>query len=173
VDAETTEVTEALDREMATAEARGGGGSGGGGGGGGEPPDDPPFPEDDEPGGIDESAKSFNDKERKIADLLKGEGRNVKAVKESDVPGVRTADSTVDGVDTEFKSLDEGASQNSVKNAINSAKGQARDAIIDARGSGLSADDARAGIVKFLRNNPPGRMNTIRVVGDGYDIIWP
>ncbi|MEU6218300.1 hypothetical protein ABZ845_12395 [Streptomyces sp. NPDC047022] len=172
VDAETTEVTEALDREMATAEARGGGNSGGGGGGG-KPPEDPPFPEDDEPGSVDESAKSFNDRERKIAELLKGEGKHVKAVKESDVDGERMPDSTVDGVDTEFKSLDEGASQNTVKNALNSAKGQARDAIIDARGSGLSADEARAGIAKFLRNNPPGRMNNIRVVGDGYDIIWP
>ncbi|SHN31991.1 hypothetical protein [Actinacidiphila paucisporea] len=46
VDAETTEVSEALDREMADAEARGGGSGGGGRGGkpptGGDPPPDDP-----------------------------------------------------------------------------------------------------------------------------------
>jgi hypothetical protein len=46
VDAETTEVSEALDREMANAESRGGGGSGGNGGkpptGGGDPPPEDP-----------------------------------------------------------------------------------------------------------------------------------
>lgn len=52
VDAETTEVSQALDREMASAESRSGGGGGGGGGkpptttGGGDPP-----PEDPQGGG--------------------------------------------------------------------------------------------------------------------------
>jgi hypothetical protein len=174
VDAETTEVTQALDREMAEAEAHGGGGAGGRGGkppnGGDSPPPEEPFPEEGE-GSIDETAKQFNDKERRIAELLKGEGKNVKSIKESTVDSERTPDAEVDGVETEFKTLDEGAGPNTVKNTLNKAKGQARDAIIDARGSGLSEEGAREGLARFLRNNPPGRMNYIRVVGDGYDII--
>jgi hypothetical protein len=52
VDAETVEVTQALDREMAEAEARGGGsgGKGGGGGGGRTPPEEEP-PEEEPSGG--------------------------------------------------------------------------------------------------------------------------
>ncbi|MFE4454471.1 hypothetical protein [Streptomyces sp. NPDC056796] len=122
---------------------------------------------------LDLSAKAFNDAEGRIAELLLSEGKNVKALKESTVPGVRTADSEVNGVPTEFKSLIPGAAANTVKNQLNSAKGQARHAIIDARASGLSESAAQEGLGKFLRNNPPGRMDFIRIVGDGYDITYP
>lgn len=106
-------------------------------------------------GKLDVSAKAFNDAEGRIAELLLSEGKNVKALKESNVDGVRTADSEVNGVPTEFKSLIPGAAANTVKNQLNSAKGQARHAIIDARASGLSESAAQEGLGKFLRNNPP------------------
>ncbi|MEU6221741.1 hypothetical protein ABZ845_30215 [Streptomyces sp. NPDC047022] len=51
VDAETTEVSQALDREMATTEARSGGGGRGGGGGGGKPPTGGGEPPPEEPQG--------------------------------------------------------------------------------------------------------------------------
>jgi hypothetical protein len=73
----------------------------------------------------------------------------------------------------EFKTLDPGAAPNSVKNTLNTAKKQARDAVVDARGSGLAESGAREGLEKFLRNNPQGRMNSVRIMGDGYDILWP
>jgi hypothetical protein len=41
------------------------------------------------------------------------------------------------------------------------------------RGSGLSEAAAQEGLGKFLRNNPPGRMGYIRVVGDNYNITYP
>ncbi|MFE4055906.1 PrsW family intramembrane metalloprotease [Streptomyces sp. NPDC059096] len=144
--------------------AAGAGGSGAGGEGTGNRRDE---------GEIDESEKAFNQKERKIADLLKSEGKKVKAQAESRESGVRTADAAVDGVQTEFKSLDPGATSNTVKNQLNSAKGQARDAVLDSRGSGLDEEAAREGLGKFLRNNPPGRMDNIRIVGDGFNITWP
>jgi len=122
---------------------------------------------------IDESEKAFNPKERRIAEALQNEGRHVKALKESSVEGQRTPDALVDGVPTEFKTLDPGAGANSVKNTLNTAKKQARDAIVDARGSGLDETGAREGLGNFLRNNPPGRMNSIRIIGDGYNIRWP
>jgi Contact-dependent growth inhibition CdiA C-terminal domain len=48
-------------------------------------------------------------------------------------PPDRTADARVNGISVEFKSLDPGASDRTVKAALNSAKGQARHAVIDAR----------------------------------------
>lgn len=74
-------------------------------------------------GSIDESEKSFDSAERRIADLLKAEGCEVKALRESPQHGVRTPDATVNGMPMEFKSLREGAGSNTLKNALNSAKG--------------------------------------------------
>ncbi|MFF4286023.1 hypothetical protein ACFY0R_11950 [Streptomyces sp. NPDC001633] len=177
VDAETTEVGQVLERELAETEAREPAGVGGRGGGESKPPNngggEEPPPEEPEPGRIDESEKPFNPEERKIAELLESEGKHVKAIKESEVDGVKTADSEVDGTPTEFKSLQPGARANTVKNQLNSAKKQARDAIIDTRGSGLGESEAREGLEKFLRNNPPDRMDFIRIVGDGFNIVWP
>ncbi|MEU7142890.1 hypothetical protein ABZ942_25830 [Nocardia sp. NPDC046473] len=120
-------------------------------------------------GKIDETEKAFSPEERKIADLLADEGKDVKSVKE----GVdRTPDSTVDGVPTEFKSLDEGASNVSVKNALNSARGQAEHAIIDARASGISQEEAQRGLNRFLGASPD-KMKGVRIVGDGWEINWP
>jgi hypothetical protein len=121
-------------------------------------------------GSIDETEKAFNNQERKIAELLESEGKDVKALRESDVPGVRTADSLVDGQPTEFKSLDPGAGNTTVKNALNSAQGQASQAIIDARGSGLGQSEAERGLKRYLGASR-GRMSFIRIVGDGWEII--
>ncbi|MEU5609204.1 hypothetical protein AB0H03_10815 [Streptomyces sparsogenes] len=124
-------------------------------------------------GSIDETEKPFSPKERRIAETLQSEGKNVKALKESAVDGVKTPDALVDGVPTEFKTLQPGAAPNAVKNTLNTAKKQSRDAVVDARGSGLDEGGAREGMGKFLRNNPPGRMSSIRIIGDGFDIKWP
>lgn len=150
---------------LMAAGASGGGSGSGEEGEGGKP--------GDRDRSIDESEKEFSLKERRIADALHTEGRNVKALKESRVDGRKTPDALVDGVPTEFKTLDPGAAPNSVKNTLNTAKKQARDAVVDARGSGLEESGAREGLEKFLRNNPPGRMNSIRIIGDGYNILWP
>ncbi|WP_280334917.1 hypothetical protein [Nocardia wallacei] len=123
-------------------------------------------------GRVDESDKTFNDRERRIADLLAEEGKNVKAVPESTTPGQRTADATVDGTPTEFKSLDPGASNSTVKNQLNSAQGQSDHAILDARGSGLTQEEARRGLDRYLGASP-GRMSNVRIVGDGWEIRWP
>ncbi|TDC01349.1 hypothetical protein E1284_40215 [Actinomadura bangladeshensis] len=96
----------------------------------------------------------------------------MEAVPESKVDRVRTPDALVDDVPVEFKSLKPGAAPGSIKNALNTAKGQAPSAIIDACGSGLTEDGAREGLNRFLRHNP-GRMDSIRILGDGYDITWP
>lgn len=120
-------------------------------------------------GCIDESAKVFSPEERRIAELLSDEGRTVQAVPESTV---RTPDALVDGVPWEFKSLGPGATNATVRNRLNDAKGQARNALVDARGSGLTEAEARRGIARFVGANP-GRMDAIRIVGDGFEVTWP
>jgi hypothetical protein len=65
-----------------------------------------------------------------------------------------------------------GASNGSVKNALNSAQGQADRAYIDARGSGLTESEAMRGLRRYLGASPD-RMKFIRIVGDGFDVTWP
>lgn len=120
-------------------------------------------------GSIDESLRPFSPQERSIATLLQSEGHTVQSVPES---AVRTPDARVDGVPTEFKSLSPGATDATVKNQLNAAKGQARSVIIDARGSGLTAAQANQGIARFLGANP-GRVDDVRIIGDGFDIRYP
>jgi RHS repeat-associated protein len=77
----------------------------------------------------------------------------------------------------EYKSLNPGATAktiiNRVRNSVDEG-GQARNITFDARGSGLSESEAREGIARSLGNYGPGgarghRLDSIRVIGDGYD----
>lgn len=62
----------------------------------------------------------------------------------------RQHDAVIDGVPTEFKSLDPGAGHATVKQAVKNAVGQAPHAVVDGRAAGLSEDDARRGLARFL-----------------------
>jgi hypothetical protein len=115
---------------------------------------------------LNETARAFSPQERRMAQLLRSEGRQVKSVGEK---AVRTPDALVDGVPTEFKSLRPGATNITVKAALGSAKGQARRVVIDARGSGLTRSEADRGIRRFLGAHPQG-LDHVRIVGDGWDI---
>jgi len=123
-------------------------------------------------GVVDERAKKFSSAERRIAEHLAAKGAAVVSVSEGFGVSGRTPDSRVDNVPVEFKSLDPGASDRTVKAALNSAKGQARHAVIDARGSGLTEDEANHGIRRF-RGTPHGdRLDAVLIVGDDYTIDW-
>jgi hypothetical protein len=123
-------------------------------------------------GVVDERAKKFSPAERRIAEHLAANGVAVVSVSEGFGVYGRTPDSRVDNVPVEFKSLDPGASDRTVKAALNSAKGQARHAVIDARGSGLTEDEANNGIRRF-RGTPHGdRLDAVLIVGDEYIIDW-
>jgi hypothetical protein len=124
------------------------------------------------PGVIDERSKKFSPAERRIAEHLASHGAAVVSVSEGFGVCGRTPDSRVDNVPVEFKSLDPGASDRTVKAALNSAKGQARHAVIDARDSGLTQDEASNGIRRF-RGTPHGdRLDAVLIVGDDYIIDW-
>jgi hypothetical protein len=123
-------------------------------------------------GVVDERAKKFSPAERRIAEHLAANGVAVVSVSEGFGVYGRTPDSRVDNVPVEFKSLDPGASDRTVKAALNSAKGQARHAVIDARGSDLTEDEANNGIRRF-RGTPHGdRLDAVLIVGDEYIIDW-
>jgi hypothetical protein len=121
---------------------------------------------------VDERASRFLPAERRIADHLAGEGAAVVAVHDGYGREGRKPDALVDGTKTEFKSLDPGASNTTVKAALNAAKGQAADAVIDARDSGLSREEAERGMERFLGSKYGHRLDAIRIIGDDYDIDW-
>jgi hypothetical protein len=121
---------------------------------------------------VDERASQFSPRERRVADLLASEGRAVVAVHDGYGRHGRRPDAAVDGIGTEFKSLDPGASDKTVKAALTSAKGQARQAVVDGRDSGLSREQADRGMRRFLGTPYADRLEAIRIVGDDYDLDW-
>ena len=121
---------------------------------------------------IDERARVFLPKERRLASLLAETGAAVVAVHDGYGAQGRKPDAVVDGTYTEFKSLDPGASNKTVRSALKDAKGQAEHAVIDARDSGLSHDEAERGMRRFLGTPYGHRLDAIRIVGDDFDIDW-
>ena len=123
-------------------------------------------------GVVDERAKRFSPAERRIAEHLAANGLAVVSVSEGFGVHGRTPDARVDNVAVEFKSMDPGASDRTVKAALNSAKGQARHAVIDARDSGLTEDEAHRGIRRFGGTPHGDRLDAVLIVGDDYIIDW-
>ena len=123
-------------------------------------------------GVIDERAKEFSPSERRIAEYLAVKGPAVVSVSEGFGVCGRTADARVDGTPVEFKSLDPGAGDKTVKAALNSAKGQARYAVIDARDCGLTENDAHRGIRRFSGTPYGDRLDAVLIIGDNYIIDW-
>jgi uncharacterized protein (DUF1684 family) len=121
---------------------------------------------------VDERASRFSPQERRIADYLAKEGAAVVAVHDGYGRDGRKPDSLVDDTETEFKSLDPGAGNTRVKAQLNDAKGQARDALLDARNSGLRREEAELGMERFLGSKYGHRLDAIRIIGDDYDINW-
>ena len=121
---------------------------------------------------VDERARSFLPKERRIACLLAESGLAVVAVHDGYGAEGRKPDALVDDTYTEFKSLDPGASNKTVRSALKDAKGQASRAVIDARDSGLSQDEAERGMRRFFGTPYGCRLEAIRIIGDDYDIDW-
>lgn len=92
--------------------------------------------------------------------------------KELKGPVGRQGDRIIDGIKTEYKTLDLGATQNTVKNVVNNSirkGGQARQIIIDARGSGLTREEAITGIEKAMGISR-GKIDQLRIIGDGFEV---
>lgn len=123
-------------------------------------------------GSIDETRRRFKPAERRIAELLAEEGATVTALPE-DPTGGKAPDALVGGVTVEFKTVRTGASSATVNRALGRSVGQARHVILDARGSGLSAAEARRGVRRFVGTPYGQRLEGIRIIGDGFDNRWP
>ena len=123
-------------------------------------------------GVVDERAKKFSPAERRIAEYLAADGLAVVSISEGFGIRGRTPDAYADDVPVEFKSLDPGASDRTVKAALNSAKGQARHAVIDARESGLDEDQARSGIRRFSGTPYGNRLDAVLIIGNDYTLDW-
>jgi hypothetical protein len=124
-------------------------------------------------GVVDERQRAFPATERRIADYLAAsDGCAVVARTEDHGIRARKPDADVDGVATEFKSLRPGASDATVRGALNSAKGQAGHIVVDARGAGLAEDVAWHGIRRFVAAPYSGNVDAIRVIGGDYDLQW-
>ena len=68
--------------------------------------------------------------------------------------------------------LDPGATSATVRNQVNESirgMGQARDVIVDARGSGLNVAEAERGLSR-VGGTARGKIDSVRIIGDGYDI---
>lgn len=113
----------------------------------------------------------FSPKERAVADYLEGFGRKVtKNPLEGAAGAGRQGDAFVDGVLHEFKTLDPGAASSTIKNVVNNSirkGGQARNIVIDARGTGLVKDEALRGIKRALGISR-GKIDNITVIGDDF-----
>ena len=122
-------------------------------------------------GSVDQSARAFLPAELAIAEVLADRGAVVVALAEDSSVRRRQPDALVDGRVTEFKSLSRGATDATVKNQLRTAKGQAPNVVIDARGSGLAEDSAALGLRRFLGSPwAEGRYASILVLGDEYMI---
>ncbi|VVJ24135.1 Uncharacterised protein [Amycolatopsis camponoti] len=127
-------------------------------------------------GVIDQSESTFNQAERKIAERLAGEGHDVKALKPSTEPGVRTPDALLDGTPTEFKTIEatDPGSTKVMRVLDDSARkgGQAREIVVDAEGTSLTREAALEGVQRFkgLRKDA---YDKIIIWGDGWTIVAP
>ncbi|MFJ7210498.1 hypothetical protein [Amycolatopsis sp. NPDC098790] len=127
-------------------------------------------------GAIDQSESAFNQAEQKIAERLAGEGHDVKALKPSTEPGVRTPDALVDGTPTEFKTIEatDPGSTKVMRVLDDSARkgGQAREIVVDAQGTSLTREAALEGVQRFkgLRKDA---YDKITIWGDGWTVVGP
>jgi hypothetical protein len=86
----------------------------------------------------------------------------------------RQGDAIWNGLKVEFKTLDSGASPATIRNVVNESVrrgGQARNMVIDARGTGLGRAAAERGISRALGIRR-GKIDGITVIGDDYMVGW-
>jgi hypothetical protein len=130
------------------------------------------------PGRLDERARRLSHEELAVAHQLVTEGHDVRSLAERRGSGP-TADVSVCGLPVEIKSFlsladREGRvpSPRSVAHKVLSARRQAETAIVYTRGSGVTEPVVRAGMADLEARGGTGKVDTVRVMGDGFDLSW-
>lgn len=117
--------------------------------------------------------RKVKEKEAKIDAYLIENGHDVSPNPDEGKPGTgRQGDRIVDGIKTEYKTLEEGATPKTIENSVKKSirgEGQARDIIIDARDSGLTKAETGKGINDAMRRSQD-KIDNIRIIGDGFDM---
>lgn len=133
---------------------------------------------DGAPGRLDEAARRLPHEEFAVARQLAVEGHQVRALAAPRGQG-RTADLLVCGQPVEVKSwlsrAERGGRAPGAKSVVNKllqAEGQAGVVVLNGRGSGLTPGAARAGMAIYAGLPHRGRIATVRVLGDGFDLGW-
>jgi hypothetical protein len=112
-------------------------------------------------------------KEQVIDDYLKNLGNIVEPNPLEGLAGAgRQGDRYVNGVLTEYKTLEPGATSTTIKRRVNDAlrgQGQARNIIIDVRNTEISEEEALRGINRAI-GIARGKLDNLRVIGNGFDI---
>lgn len=124
-----------------------------------------------------EQGRQLSDVERKVADKLVAEGRNVKAPKEINQQGVKNPDFEVDGVKIELKTIENITSADisgAMSRRIYEAGKQAPNVIIDASNqAGTTKEIAKEAIIRtYALQNRTGnqRLQEVRIIGKDFDI---
>ena len=108
-----------------------------------------------------------SEEELAIANLLKSEGKTVEFIPENNI--TKTPDAFVDGVKTEFKTINRPKANNStIKNQIRRGKSQASNIIIDARNTEISVIEVERGIARGF--GAYEKLPFVRVIGKDFDI---
>lgn len=119
---------------------------------------------------LDEAARAFTPAERRVAVRLAADGAHVVALAQTSSPG--RADALVDGVETAFETLGQGASTAAVAIALSRTVRHARHAILDVRGTGLSESAVRQGVARFRLTPQSAHLDTLRAIGGRFDLTW-
>ena len=131
-------------------------------------------------GSFDETARRASHEELGVANVLVAEGHRVRTLLER--KGARTPDLVACGTSVEvkaFQSLQQRGGRpprpEHVANKMLDARGQGAVAVIWAGTSGLTQATAQAGYGLFCeraREKGLGRVRAVRVIGEGYDMLF-
>ncbi len=123
-----------------------------------------------------EAGRTLSSDEQEIANLLTADGKNVKAPKEVNIPGVKNPDFEVEGVKTELKTIENITSADiggAVSRRIYEAGRQAPNVIIDVRKqAGMTKEIAENAAERaFLLQKRTGneRLKEVRLLGVEFD----
>lgn len=134
-------------------------------------------------GTLNDTGNLLNVSEKRAAQILLDEGRDITSIHRSNKAKVRTPDVDVAGIGkVEFKELigaegvvpDRFTLRSSVQNSLRGG-GQSPHILLDARGNGMKASEAVYGsrmIEGLVKQRYAGRLETIRVVGDRFDFMF-